>query len=89
VVAGLTLAGTTWDLHEGMTTQNGRPLWAVHSFVRTANATTAVINVMDFMNYLVTRGLASSKYVSSIQSGTEVFSGTGQLNTRGFYCRIQ
>ena len=41
--------------------------------------------MMDFMNDLVTRGwMQSSKYVRSVQAGTEVFTGTGQLDTRGY-----
>ena len=89
--ATVTIGGTSWDLHRGaITDSSGRTRWNVFSFIRTANATTAVLNIMDFMNDLSTRGwVASSKYVSSIQAGTEIFTGTGELNTRGFYCRIQ
>ena len=80
----VTIGGTTWDLYRGTTR------WNVFSFVRTANATTAIVNIMDFMNDLVTRGwIQGSKYVSSVQSGTEIFTGTGQLDTKGYYCRVQ
>jgi hypothetical protein len=87
----VTIAGTSWDLYRGaILDSSGRMRWNVFSFVRTANATTAVLNLMDFYNDLVTRGwMQSSKYVSSIQAGTEIFTGTGQLDTKGFYCRIQ
>jgi xyloglucan-specific endo-beta-1,4-glucanase len=45
---------------------------------------------MDFMNDLVSRGwVQSSKYLTSVQSGTEIFTGTGELDTTGYYCRIQ
>ena len=45
---------------------------------------------MDHMRDLITRGwISSSKYLSSIQSGTEIFTGTGRLDTTGYYCRIQ
>ena len=31
--------------------------------------------------------MSSSKYITSVQSGTEVFTGTGELDTTGYYCR--
>ena len=80
----VTIDSASWDLYRGSTT------WNVFSYVRTANATSAVINVMDFMNDLVARGwVQSSKYLSSVQSGTEIFTGTGELDTTGYYCRVQ
>ncbi len=79
-----TVGGTTWDVYRGTT------VWNVVSYVRQTNATTAVLNIMDFMNDLVTRGwMQTSKYVSSVQSGSEIFTGTGRLDTKGYYCRIQ
>jgi xyloglucan-specific endo-beta-1,4-glucanase len=79
-----TLAGTTWNLHRG---SNNR--WNVISFVRATNATTQVLNIRDFMNDLVMRNwITSSKYLSSIQAGTEVFVGSSRLDTTGFYCRM-
>ena len=62
----------------------------MHSYVRQTNATTAVMNLMDFMHDLASRNLvASSKYLSSVQAGSEIFSGQGQVQTNGFYCRVQ
>jgi Glycosyl hydrolase family 12 len=78
------IGGHSWDLYEGTTTL------AVHSFVRTSNATTAVLDMMAFPRYLVqSRGFSNSKYVSSVEAGTEVFIGEAQLQTNGFYCRKQ
>jgi hypothetical protein len=58
--------------------------------VRQANATTAVLDMMDFMHDLASRGLvANTKYLSSVQAGSEIFSGQGQVQTNGFYCRVQ
>ncbi len=80
----VTIDGTTWDLYRGLTR------WNVFSYVRTTNATTAVIDIMNFMKDLVARGwMQGSKYITSVQSGTEVFTGTGQLDTNGYYCRVQ
>jgi hypothetical protein len=82
--ATASIGGASWDLYRGTTR------WNVFSYVRTQNATTAVVNIMDFMNDLVSRGwMQSSKYVSTVQSGTEIFTGTGQLDVKGYYCRIQ
>jgi hypothetical protein len=33
--------------------------------------------------------MASSKYLSSVQAGTEVFVGTGELDADSYYCTIQ
>jgi hypothetical protein len=84
-VASPSLDGTTWDLHKG--TNNS---WNVFSYVRQTNATTSVLNMMDFMRDLVSRGyISNTKYLSSVQAGTEVFTGQGTLQTNGFYCRVQ
>jgi hypothetical protein len=42
------------------------------------------------MKDLVSRGwMQNTKYLTSIQAGTEVFVGSGQFDTNGFYCRAQ
>lgn len=85
VAPAASLAGAAWDLHRG---NNGR--WNVDSYVRTTSTTSATLNIMDFLKDLVTRGyLTSAKYLSSIQAGTEVFVGTGELDTDSYYCTIQ
>ena len=33
--------------------------------------------------------MASSKYLTSVQSGSEIFTGTGELDTKGYFCRVQ
>lgn len=64
--------------------------WNVYSYVRTTNATTSVLDVSDFLRDLVAGGwMTSPKHLSGMQAGTEVFSGSSQLDTRGFYCRVQ
>ncbi len=85
VAPGVAIAGSTWDLHQGQ-----GAAWRVSSYVRTSNATTSVMNLMAFYDDLVTRGwIANTRYLSSVQTGTEVFNGTGSLTTNGFYCRVQ
>jgi hypothetical protein len=84
--ATVTIAGTSWEFHQG---SNGR--WNVHSYVRTSNADTgATMNLNDFIKDLTAnRGLSPSKYIDSIQAGTEVFLGTGRLDSDQYYCNIQ
>ncbi|MGP3984555.1 GH12 family glycosyl hydrolase domain-containing protein [Streptomyces sp. KR80] len=78
-VATVSLGGATWDLYEG---DIG---WKVHSFVRTSNTTKATLNLDDFTHELVRRNLLSnSKYISGIEAGTEVFRGTGRLDTKAY-----
>jgi hypothetical protein len=39
---------------------------------------------------LVSRGwVQSSRYLTSVQAGTEIFTGSGSVTTNGFYCRVQ
>ncbi len=86
VASNISLAGATWNLYQGP----GGSTWPVSSYVRTSTATTAVMNMMVFYNDLVTRGwIPNTRYLSSIQAGTEVTSGSGSLTTNGFYCRVQ
>ncbi len=83
--ATVSLAGSSWELHRG---NNGN--WNVYSYVNTTNQTSATLNLMDFLKDLVSRGwMASSKYLSSVQAGTEVFVGTGELDADSYYCTIQ
>jgi hypothetical protein len=84
--ATVSIGGTSWELHQGSNTR-----WQVHSYVRTSNADTgATLNISDFLRDLTTnRGFSSSKYLTSIQAGTEVFLGTGRLDTDQYYCTIQ
>jgi len=85
-IATVTIAGTSWELHQG---KNNK--WNVYSYVRASNADTgATLNLGDFLGDLTkNRGLANSKYLSSIQAGTEVFLGSGRLDTDQYYCTIQ
>ncbi|MEV0895860.1 cellulose binding domain-containing protein [Actinoplanes sp. NPDC049802] len=81
--ATVTIAGTTWDLYRGNIG------WEVYSFVRTSNTSAADLNLTDFTNDLVSRGwLAKTKYLSSVQSGTEIFTGSGRLDTTAYSVSI-
>lgn len=59
--------------------------WKVHSLARSADTTRATLNLDDFTQALVRRKLLTNdKYVSGIEAGTEVFKGTGRLDTRAY-----
>jgi xyloglucan-specific endo-beta-1,4-glucanase len=82
-----TIAGATWAVYRGNIG------WNVFSFVRTSNTTSWSFNIRDFIHYVVyTKGwMANSKYLTSVQFGTEVFStnGQGQLNVTNYRVNVQ
>ena len=75
----VSLDGAMWDIYRGNIG------WNVYSFVRRANTTKATLNIDDFTQALVRRTLLSNdKYLSGIESGTEVFKGSGRLDTKSY-----
>lgn len=81
--ATVTVAGTTWELWRGNVG------WEVYSFVRTGNTSSVQLNLRDFLNVLTSRGwLSSSKYLTSVQAGTEIFVGQGRLDTTAYSVTI-
>jgi hypothetical protein len=81
----VTLAGTQWDLYRGVVGS-----WNVFSYVRVTNATNVSFNIRDFTSDLVNRGwMSNTKYLTSVQAGTEVFIGSGTLNTTGYSTNVQ
>ncbi|WP_336210958.1 GH12 family glycosyl hydrolase domain-containing protein [Nonomuraea sp. LPB2021202275-12-8] len=79
----VTIGGATWDLYRGNIG------WEVYSFVRTSNTGSVNLNLRDFLNDLTSRGwLANSKYLTSVQAGTEVFVGTGRLDTTSYSTNV-
>ncbi|MFD4603732.1 endo-1,4-beta-glucanase [Streptomyces sp. NPDC058464] len=75
----VSLGGAMWDIYQG---DIG---WNVYSFVRRANTTSATLNIDDFTQALVRRKLLSNdKYLSGIEAGTEVFKGSGRLDTQSY-----
>ncbi|GCE50334.1 cellulose binding domain-containing protein [Thermosporothrix hazakensis] len=81
--ATVTIAGTTWELWRG------NAGWNVFSFVRTSSVTSASLDLRDFINDLVTRGwMDPSKYLISVEAGTEIFTGSGQLDTTAYSVEV-
>lgn len=73
------IAGASWDLYAGNIG------WNVYSFVRVGNTTSVDFDLDDFLQALVRRGLvARTDYLSSVEAGTEVFTGKAQLNTTAY-----
>jgi hypothetical protein len=82
-IGRVSVAGTSWDLYEG---QKG---WQVYTFVRTANTSSVNLDLGDFLDYLRSDlGLSSAKYLSGVDAGTEVFTGSGQLTTTSYYTGV-
>lgn len=85
--ATVTVAGANWDLYRGRI--GGSTGWNVYSFVRKSNTNSAAFNARDFLNHLVGRGwMSSSKYLTSVQAGTEIFTGSGQVDVTNFYANV-
>lgn len=71
-IATPTIGGYTWDLYTG---PNGDT--TVYSFVASSEIESWSGDMMDFFTYLVdNEGVSSSKYITSLQAGTEPFTGT-------------
>jgi hypothetical protein len=85
--ATVNVAGTSWDLYRGRI--GGTTGWNVYSFVRKSNTNSVTLDARDFLNHLVGRGwMSSSKYLTSVQAGTEIFTGNGQLDVTNFYANV-
>ena len=78
-VGDVSIDGTTWTLWYGNIG------WNVYSFVRDSNTTSASLNLNDFFQNLISsHGLSSANYLLGVESGTEIFTGSGQLNVQSY-----
>lgn len=76
-----TIGGYTWDLYTG---PNGDT--TVYSFVASSSIESWSGDMMDFFTYLVeNQGVSDSKYITSLQAGTEPFTGTDAVFTTSSY----
>jgi hypothetical protein len=83
VISNLSIGGSTWNLHRGNIG------WNVWSFVRTSNSGSGSINVKNFTDYLrANQGMSSAKYLTSVQFGTEIFRGAGNLNVTNYSASV-
>lgn len=80
-IATPTIAGSKWSLYSG---PNGDT--TVYSFVASSQITNFSADMLDFLNYLVeNEGVSSSKYITSLQAGTEPFTGSNAVFTTSSY----
>ncbi|MDX2544258.1 GH12 family glycosyl hydrolase domain-containing protein [Streptomyces sp. WI04-05B] len=80
----LTVGGVAWDLYVGKIV-NTNSSWNVFSFVRKTNTNSQTTDLTALTNALVQRKLmANTNYLSSVEAGTEVFSGKGKLSTSSY-----
>ncbi|MEV0218744.1 endo-1,4-beta-glucanase [Streptomyces sp. NPDC050704] len=90
----LTVAGTAWDLYVGKIVNKdsgGRVTssWNVYSYVRAVNTNAATTDLTALTNALVQRRLlASTSYLTSVEAGTEVFTGKGKLSTSSYSVNV-
>lgn len=83
VIATVNIDGASWRLHRGNIG------WEVWSFVRTSNSSSGSLNVKNFTDYLrSTWGLNSSKYVTSVQFGSEIFHAAGSVNVTNYTATV-
>jgi hypothetical protein len=81
----LTLEGIEWDLYRGT---NGTT--NVFSFLSRTNLTCATLNLMHFLDDLVVRTwVQNTKYLISVEAGTELVRGTGSVDTDFYSCSVQ
>jgi Glycosyl hydrolase family 12/Ricin-type beta-trefoil lectin domain-like len=82
-IATVNIGGATWALHRGNIG------WEVWSFVRTSNSSSGSLNIKDFTDYLRnTWGLSASKYLTSVQFGSEIFHGVGSVNVTNYTATV-
>ncbi|KZV70019.1 glycoside hydrolase family 12 protein [Peniophora sp. CONT] len=79
------VAGHTWNLWKGPNSN-----WEVLSFVSSAGDLTDFnVDLKEFFDYLVQeQGVAATQYLQSIQTGTEPFTGSANLNIKSFSVEI-
>jgi len=71
-IGSTSVGGTTFDLYTG---PNGDT--TVYSFVATSEATDFSGDLLEFFTYLIdNEGFSSSQYITTLEAGTEPFTGT-------------
>ncbi|KXG50455.1 Glycoside hydrolase, family 12 [Penicillium griseofulvum] len=79
-IATVTIGGSEWDVSVG---PNGQ--MTVYSFVAKSTVKSYSGDLLDFFKYLVKdQGLDNSKYLKTVQAGTEPFIGTADFTTSSY-----
>jgi hypothetical protein len=91
VFSNVTIGGQAYDVYRGeIKDSNGVHQWWVYSFLKRTKTNSFSINVKNFTDFLISRGyFTNSKYVSSVEYGTEITNGSGQVNFSNWYCNVQ
>lgn len=80
-IATTTIAGQSWKVYSG---PNGDT--TVYSFVASSTITSFSGDLKGFFTYLVnSQGLSSSLWITSLQAGTEPFTGSNAVMTTSSY----
>jgi len=83
VIATVSIDGATWQLHRGNIG------WDVWSFVRVGNSGSGTLNLRDFTDYLSnTWGLSKAKFFTSVEFGSEIFHGAGNVNVTRYTATV-
>ncbi|WP_341280940.1 glycoside hydrolase [Paenibacillus sp. FSL H8-0537] len=90
VASNVSIGGQGYDVYRGEITDNGVHQWWVYSFLKRTQTDHFTINVKNFTDYLVGKSyFPKTRYVSSIEYGTEITNGSGQLNYSNYYANVQ
>jgi xyloglucan-specific endo-beta-1,4-glucanase len=82
-VGTVTIDGASWDLYRTGSS------WDVFSFVRSSPTTSAELDLKDFIDKARSIGVPGSfDYLSSVQAGADVRTGSGRLTTTDYSVRI-
>ncbi|GAQ52431.1 GH12 family glycosyl hydrolase domain-containing protein [Streptomyces acidiscabies] len=91
----LSVGGVAWDLYVGKIVNKDSAgkitsSWNVYSFVRRANTTSQTTDLTGLTDALVRRRLlGGTTYLTSVEAGTEVFTGTGRLSTSAYSVTVR
>jgi hypothetical protein len=91
IASAISIGGSTWDIYSGTVNSTVRDdSWTCITFKRTSNITSINFNLKTFFDWLRNNGkIDSSKWIHSIEAGSEVVDGTGRVNTTFYKCDMQ
>jgi hypothetical protein len=72
------IEGMQWRLWQGAHPVSG---WTVYSFVREENTNCQTLDLVHFFRHLAVFGLNQTDYLLGVQTGPEIFTGEGTLET--------
>ncbi|WP_233531684.1 GH12 family glycosyl hydrolase domain-containing protein [Paenibacillus alkalitolerans] len=90
-VETVSIAGSSWRLYKGWLNAGNGTGWNVFSFVRTSNTSSSSMNLRDFIHYVVytKNWMSNSKFISSVEFGSEIFTGSGNFHINSYSVNVQ